>query len=514
MKHCIQALFFFILLLSSGLQAFGSINFTVTPIKYELNLQPWESITLPASLRNNSDAPVTLPTAASDFESSGRDGTPRFLRRSELVFPDQQLSSWISIQESALTINPWEEGTTNFTIDVPTTATPGWHYGAVFFKNDGSERSSWWNVGINVDYGIIILVNVSGDVIVDVDIEDPQINVRSSWWWAWVSWSWDAGIYSSIPENGAWYIWDNDSGQAVYQNPDSCPLWDFTSSRYDNRCFGWDPKLFSDDIQNQNTSSNDDLEFSETENLQSWDEPLLFENDFNIAFSFPISNNGNTHIKPVWKITIKDENGEIIKAIWKEIISNERGLVIGEEIVDYIPINDTGWNVLPKSQRIFESNWEGFPYREYDDEWNQIINYWSPSEYYTKQNKENAGFLMFWERVSEVRTQKTITAEMDISYLDENGEPIEFSVAKEFPVQYIEEQVRVNPYVILWLLLLATAILFILFGIKWWFLLLAQAKCWKCKEKIKGHWKTCPYCKTIQNKNQQKKFEKQAKWKK
>jgi hypothetical protein len=65
-------LFLLLLLLScfTG-YSFAAINYTVTPIKYELDLQPGESITLPASIRNNGPETVTLPTTASDFQSNG-----------------------------------------------------------------------------------------------------------------------------------------------------------------------------------------------------------------------------------------------------------------------------------------------------------------------------------------------------------------------------------------------------------------------------------------------------------
>ena len=56
---------------------------------------------------------------------------------------------------------------------------------------------------------------------------------------------------------------------------------------------------------------------------------------------------------------------------------------------------------------------------------------------------------MFWERVSEKRLRKNLTAEITMNYLDENGQPVEFNTAKEFPVQYIEERVTLNPYIIL-----------------------------------------------------------------
>jgi len=69
-------------------------------------MAPGESKTLPASIKNNGTGSVFLPTATSDFISNGVGGTPSFVRKSELVFPDQQLSTWISLSSSGITLSP------------------------------------------------------------------------------------------------------------------------------------------------------------------------------------------------------------------------------------------------------------------------------------------------------------------------------------------------------------------------------------------------------------------------
>lgn len=496
---------FFLSVLVALNTAHAAINYSVTPIRYELELQPGESVTLPASIRNNWDETVTLPTTKSDFQSSGPDWVPSLVRKSELVFPDQELSSWITLWSESITVDPWQEWTINFTINVPTTATPGGHYGAVLFRNPWSE--AWGgNISINVDYGIIILVNVSGEVITEIEIEDPIISGWWTWWYYnsssnsgsggtnqwWTSPDDNIDNNTDSTDNNWWYVGTDTKWNPVVIYPDSCPLGDFTTSKYDKKCF-WstDPDLFS-----ENWVPND-----------LW-EGILFEDDFEVKFEFPIKNTWNTHIKPTWKIVLKDENW-IIKAIWREVIANDRGAIIDQKIVDYVPINDQWGNVLPQTKRIFESKWEWFPYKTFDDEWNPVVNYWSPSEYYTQKNKEDAGFLMFWERVSENRTHKDITADIELVYYDEEGNPIEFNVSKTFTVQYIQQEVSINPYIILGLLLIATAILLTLGAIRWWILLFKENKCWSCDEKIKSHWKTCPHCKVIQNKRKHRAFEKQ-----
>lgn len=484
MKYIFRFFLIFVLLWGSFSSGFAAINFTLTPIRYEIQMSPWETKTFPATIRNNWPDIVILPTAVSDFTARDGTGVPLFVRKSELVFPDQQLSTWISLSQPSVTVAPSQEVTIDFTISVPSNATPGGHYGAVFFKNPGSEVSTGWNIGINVDYGILILLTVRWDIDGEWEVGNPSIHFGGST----ISNTWvlsELKNISNTPVSDAWYIGKEVDGKDIYQLIDSCPFGDFTTSRYDNSCIS--------------------LPF--WEKIKSFD-PLLFENDFKVQIDIPLKNIGNTHLKPTGKIVLKDEDGKVIQAIGKETISNEDGATIGDKIVDYIPINDEGGNVLPQTSRTFESEWKGFPYKTYDEAGNPVIKYWSPSEYYTQQNKDNAGFLMFWERVSEVRQNKSITADIEFIYLDENDKEIVFNAAKEFEVQYIEQKITLNPYVVLTLLLLLTAGLMIWGALRWWILVVRTHRCWKCKETIKAHWETCPYCKTLQNKTEHKKFEK------
>lgn len=469
-----QVILFFALFFFFFWNTSAAINFTLTPIKYEIELAPGQSQTYTASIKNNSTETVTLPTSTSDFVARDESWVPSFVRKSELVFADQQLSTWITLSQSSVTVDPGEEETINFTINVPNDATPGGKYGAVFFKNPWSETSGGWEIGVNVDYGILILLKVKGSIIVDPEIEDPIIK------WG----------HSDILDN-AWYLGQDENDTPVYQFEDDCPLWDFTISKYDYKCFEIPFVKDPSPTWNQNTP-----------------EPVLFESPFEVEIAVPIKNNGNIHVKPTGKIVLEDEDGNIIKAIGKESITNDYGAIIGEKVVDYIPFNDEGGNVLPNSKRLFQSYWKGFPYQTYDDAGNQIIKYWSPSEYYTNKNKKDAGFLMFWERVSEIRQHKKITANIEIRYDDENGEEIVFNSAKDFEIQYIEEWIGLNPYIFLSLWLILFVIIFIIFAIRWWMVVGRKRKCWNCKKEIKAHWETCPYCESIQNKRKMKKVQK------
>ena len=475
----IVCIFFYII------PTYAAINFTVTPIRYEFQIEPGESITATASIRNNGSSTVTLWTTASDFESRDYSWTPKIVRRSELVFPDQQLSSWITLSDVSITLDAGEKKTIEFTIDVPADATPWWRYGAVLFKHDGSQTSSGWNIWIDVDYGIIILLEVAWDIVIDIEIEDPII--QNNFWYGVGAYGPDSPIWNIVtpedPEDSGWFVWSDEDGSPLFQLPDDCPFWDLSGDRFDGRCYPWEPPLFQDD------------------------EPILFWDDFKVQFSFPISNKGNIHVRPTGKITLRDEDWDIIQGIWKEVVANEYGATIGERVVDYIPINDEQGNVLPGSRRIFDVYWRGFPYQSYDDLWNIIMKYWNPSDFYTRFKKRESGYLMPWEIVTQDRTRKNITAEIELRYKDTDGNDVTFHSVKEFPIQYVREKIILNPYIIIWFAFLIPIILMLIWAAWWWIIIKRQKKCWNCKKKIKAHWETCPYCEAIQDKKKHKRFQ-------
>ena len=432
----------------------AAIDFTVSPIKYEINSKTWETITKTATLYNNSNETYYITTWVSDFEASWNNGNPKFVRKSELIYPEQELASWININTSNFIINWWESKDIDFEINIPENATPWWHYWAIFFKK--STSVTWAEVWINVDYWILILLNIDWEIIEEAEIDD--IIISSHW-------------------------------QSSNRKKDDCPIWDLTKSYYDWKCI--------DDLVLKWLDENIDTTIKQIEDLSVSD---IEKNDFNINFNIWFINKWNTHIKPNWKITLIDEDWNKIKAIWKKTIKNSDWIIIWEKIVDYLPINDNDSNALPYIKRNYLVDWKWFPYESYNENGEKIIKYWSPENYYTRKNIEERTFLMPWERVAERVNIKKIKAIIELWYTKREWENIEFNSAKEFEVSYKEQYIALNPYffIIIWIILLIIFLLWLLFRKK-------KKKCEKCSKKINKDMKICPYCwakqKTISKKS-------------
>lgn len=457
----------------------ANIDLIVSPLRYELNSEPWETVTREAKLINKSENTYQIETSASDFESIDQSWTPRFVRKNELVNSVQQLANWINIDKSDFLIWPNEEIKINFEINVPEDASPWWHYGAVFFKTVWwDNQSSWSNLKINVDYWVLILLNVDWEIVDDASPWSPTIKI----WW---------------------YDWTKDRSDDSNQKEDNCKILDFTNSNIDWKCFDKDFILKVTEVIRKDTNEEKEITIEENTSKPekfNWEKNTeKTKEDFNVEINIPFENKWNTHVKPVWKITLYDENGETIKWIWRELVKDENWIIKWEKIVDYMPINDQWWNVLPKTKKLYVSEWRWFPYENYDNNWKKIISYWTPEEYYSNKNTNEVWLIFPWQRINEKLEKKKIKAWIEISYQNYQNENIEFNSAEEFDVEYKVKYIWLNPYffLILW-------ILFFLFIIFWIIIRKTiRKKCKKCKKSIKKNMKICPYCWTKQ-KNKKK----------
>ncbi len=394
------------------------IDLSYSPVKYELDGNKGDSLTRTATFYNNTDKTLTIDTGKSDFISNGTSGVPQFVKKSELAYPDQQLASWITISTPSFIIGPHSSHDISFTINIPQDAPPGGHYWAVFFKYRWVNSATGVGVWVNVDYGIIILLNIWGVVTMNGGVNAP-----------WITISWPGG---AIKEDNASTI-------------NTCILVDIVNWSFNSSCIVDIPKIFDVWVRTLSNISSSDYE--------SWG---LFAIDFNI----PFTNSGTTHIKPEGEITLIDENWKQLLWIGKESIKNDLGAIIWEKVTDYLPFNDSDGNVLPWTTRVFNPIWNGFPYKSYDDQGNQIIKYWSPWEYYAKKLTEKNWYIQFWQEVRSIEKHQTITAKIDVSYIGKDGKWVSSKIIRTFPISYTADTIGINPFVALIIL-----IVFIIFCI-------------------------------------------------
>ncbi len=394
------------------------VDVTVSPTRYELNWWTWQTVTKPIKVINNSEFAITFTSSKENCRPKDTTGTPDCSVHNDFVDPNTQLSSWLSLSDDTFTV-PWNsEKDVTFTVNIPSNASPGSHFWAVFFS---SGVRSWHIISTEKRIWVLILLNVDWDTVTHGNVENVTIAVSSDgWWWAngWKKISWD--ILSKLK-------------QTVFTAKEEIVSW------------------VKDIVDNISPDNNKKAQQDQLIKEKQKNEKLQV--DFNIDFV----NTWNTHIKPQWKIVISD-NGVVIPKIGQEEIKNENDAIIGEKITDYIPINDEGWNALPNSKRTFEQQWSGFPYLILNEKWEREIKYRTFSEYFSNKNLSERQLLMFWEQVKLREKIKKLTAKIELWYTWEDGKEQEFNSAKDFNISYTEQYVWYNWFVVIilaciWLLL-------------------------------------------------------------
>lgn len=361
-------------------------NLSISPLKHEFNLNPWDIKSEIIKVTNNSDSPITLYSSKEDFIAWDESWTPTFVKAKDRTSDQFSLSNWISLENWTITLAKWETREVRFSVKVPNNWEPGWHYWAIFFSPGAPSGAQ---VAVVQRLGVLVLINVSWDVKIDWELKEFKIWTKN------------------------------------------------------------------------------DTKFVEQSNFK----------DFPIIFDTKFENNWNVHIKPAGKITLIDEDGKILTNIWKEAILSPGWAFIGEKLVDYIPVNNALGNVLPKSSRKFESSWEWFWYQELKEDGTKLVKFKTLTDYYADKSAEKKTYLKFWESINSRKVNKKITVALDLNYEWKNKEKKEFKNSKDIYVEFTEQYVWYNYYMVWGLIIL------IIFGCYYIFVIKPKSQ-EKLKEKI------------------------------
>lgn len=147
----------------------GSKGLTIIPPRFELLANPGETVSEKIRLKNDSDFPVNYQVVVEDFASSGEEGAVVLEEGSS----DQSfsLAKWITPEVNEIILQPQEEKSFTYTINVPKGAEPGGHYASVLFTSNPTQNvPGAANVASRV--GSLILLRTSGNVTEKAKIED------------------------------------------------------------------------------------------------------------------------------------------------------------------------------------------------------------------------------------------------------------------------------------------------------------------------------------------------------
>lgn len=167
LRHC----FIYAVSLLMGLTLASQAKaLSVSPAVMDFDLDPGAQKTGRINLYNDTNNPHTYSINTQRFKAGNEDGTPDILEvEDDNVTND--LKDWIQFpHDQKITLQPGESKPFDFNVEVPVNAEPGGHYAVVFFTISGDVEGES-GVGLGAKLGVLVMVNVSGQITEGASIE-------------------------------------------------------------------------------------------------------------------------------------------------------------------------------------------------------------------------------------------------------------------------------------------------------------------------------------------------------
>ncbi len=138
---------------------------SISPLTFQINVNPGDTIPNVVSVYNDSDASISVSMSAQDFTAAGENG--QVLLEGTTTSKQFTLANWITLNPSTFTLAPRTSQTVGFTINTPTNAEPGGHYASILASVSASSGSG---VGIAQRVGSLLLVSVAGQAVENLSV--------------------------------------------------------------------------------------------------------------------------------------------------------------------------------------------------------------------------------------------------------------------------------------------------------------------------------------------------------
>ncbi len=131
---------------------------TISPVTFELSANPGDTLTNQIKVTNVSPSALQLETRIENIARTDEQGQVELTEEAT----SYAISTWVSTNPQKITVGPREEKIINFTIQVPTNAEPGGHYGTLLVGTVAGDINGS-GASIVQRIGSLLLVRVSGE---------------------------------------------------------------------------------------------------------------------------------------------------------------------------------------------------------------------------------------------------------------------------------------------------------------------------------------------------------------
>lgn len=161
-------LFAGLFLISPSVKAQSS-SLSISPLSFELTANPGDTLISEINVFNRGDAALPIHIEVEDFITTGESGKVLVQEAENETY---SLAKWIKVYPEDLILESKEMRNISFEITVPLNGEAGGHYGSILASMEGGGLESITGSAVATKIASLILLNVSGEVVEDLEILD------------------------------------------------------------------------------------------------------------------------------------------------------------------------------------------------------------------------------------------------------------------------------------------------------------------------------------------------------
>jgi len=146
-------------------QQVEQVTLSLSPQTFDISANPGETIKNSFKIVNGSDEAITLDATIKNFTVNGEEGGVTLTEEAT----NWSVSDWVNVSPTKSTIDARGSQVYDFVINVPTSAEPGSHFGAIILKSE-SVQIDPVGPSVSQEIGPLILIKVAGDVTEEASI--------------------------------------------------------------------------------------------------------------------------------------------------------------------------------------------------------------------------------------------------------------------------------------------------------------------------------------------------------
>jgi len=141
---------------------------TISPLNFELNNNPGDTVSNIVRIYNDLDVEIGVNMEVQDFVAAGEQG--QVLVKGPEDKGTYSLANWVSLSPQTFKLAPRSSQMVEFTVKVPASGEPGGHYASILASVSSSATGG--GVGINQKVGALLLLSVAGEVSENLNLVD------------------------------------------------------------------------------------------------------------------------------------------------------------------------------------------------------------------------------------------------------------------------------------------------------------------------------------------------------